>query len=415
MRRKANLSNPNHILRELEIEDFTKYTKYSKWMFATKNGLKPGCSTFDLAPCNYSNTRQLYSVRDKLYLYLTSGAFLEFVNGSTWKQLFTTTKRPTVISININGEYCSLILGSKSYVIHDDDRREIVDIPFGRGAVEYKRRLFVGDSNKIYFSKFLDSKDVFNQSSGYSYLATDQLDGDVTSFIPTKDYLIVFTTKTIYHLYVTDQEESFKLVRQNVNINLREGSVWQASGVTFFFTDNKLCKYENGKISIVDCFIKNKPYSFATQACVFGNAYMAIVYDDFGQSYLLYYDHVSGQEYFYKTTIVRLAENGYLVEDKRLKSYTEQSSPEVDGFWESIDFDFGSSKAKELKSIEIKTGCMTTVELETPCGTHVYSFDPGYTLIKPNVIDTKFKFIIKTIPLETDVQKIKLIYRIQEE
>ncbi len=413
MRKIPKLSPCDYIDRKFVIKDFGDYTLNSTNVDLSKKGIT-ALKTYSRQPAITAyglRIKRLYRVKERFYAHLQSGT-VYFQDGTGWRYLLTTSLEPYIIPINIDGNEYTLIVGDQAYLVDSNGALTNTAIPYGDCAVVYKDMLFIAKDNTILFSKLNDYDNFADGLENSGFIKTDVNYGQILELIPTKSALIVVCEKAICKLVAVGQRENYSLIKEDVKVSVKKGSVQAVGGEIYLVTANLLCKYKNGSLIKVEG--APNEYSYLSQSCTRDNDYYTLVEKD-GNSYIFIVNAITGQASLFTTTTSLLCEGGYFIDGDYVVSFSLLPAVQSDLAWESVALDFDSPLIKSLVGIEIRCSVPVNLEIEYSYGKQSFYFASGLSLIKTHIVDKSFKVKLSLTSQERGVEKIKFIYRLQEE
>ncbi len=415
MRKLHKLTNPNHVDRVFTLKDFAKYTQSSQGLVASDKGLaviETGVAK-EVVSANGLDVRRFYQVRDCFYAYLEGGSVVRY-DGHEWIEIMVSEAEPYIIPFKVSGEQTTLIVGDSACTVDDDGQINLATAPYGNCATIYNDMLFVATDNVVRFSKLFDYQDFSSGIDNSGYVCTDENYGEVLALIPRKNELVVVCQRAIYYLITANERQNYSLVKQDVAIKARKGSVKNAGDVVYLFNDNALCKYKNGILTKVNCNL-SADYKFNGQSGVDNNTYYAGLTDGEENVYLLAYNGITGSASITQVQSLLISDGGYFIEGDSVKELTQNTVTASEFSWQSIELDFDSSRIKSLVGIEVRTSVPVELELKYSYGKQRHRFVKGLSLLKTHVADNKFYIKLNFDSSNVNVEYVRFIYRLQEE
>ncbi len=413
MRRIPKIKTPKFIEKAFQINDFANFTQSQTNAAFTLDGLLATDiflqNKIDLGDFKAD---KFYCANQKFFAFNQNDNGLYFLDGGEWVKLISYGVAPNITPIMVGEENCELILGNPSYLMRRDLSVEQLNIPYSSVAVKYKNRLFTALNNSIYFSKL---NDYFNFTEGAGYIKTDGESGNILALIPTRAELVVVCEYGVYHLLTGNTFNGYKLIKQNVNALISYDSVKRTGNDIVLCAYNALFKLKNGFLTAIESkFLGN--CVFEGQVCAEGKNYFAKVVDKKGNKYLYLYDSLKEQESFIQLSDFSLIDDGScLMVDGKIKTIIKTYSITKDVEWQSVWLDFGSTAIKNLVGVEIRSNQPCQLEIECAYEKQNFNLDAGLNLVKTNLSDKKFRVKLKFSSKREGVEKLKFIYRVQED
>ncbi len=431
MRKIPKLNYPSYKTKEYTLKGLGDFVVSPESVFegdTVVNGeeLKVNATTTSVLNYALDEIKRYYYVRGEHYVYFANNVLKKYFN-ENWVTICTTETEPCIIPFKDEGQECTLIIGDSAIVICDDGETFTASLPYGNVATLYKEMLFVANGNTLYFSKLHDYKDFTSGLYNSGYITVNADYGEIIALAPTKNALLVVCERAIYNFYAVGDREDYSLVKQDVSIKAKRKSVQRFGDSLYLFSENTLCKYQNGKLTKIKCGLDYGNYLFNAQSGIDGNAYYVALSDSSLNNYLYSYNYITGVELLANVSDIYLSDGGYFAEEYSVKKLSPNGaiSLSVDGSnsynlrsiveWQSVDLDFGSPLVKSLLGVAVKSKKGLSLKLEYSYGSQTLNFEKGSNLIKMHIIDKSFNVQLINPSLDAGVERIKFIYRLQEE
>lgn len=316
------------------------------------------------------NTLFLLCADGKLYA-LQGNAFVHKFNcGNT---------APTLAKIKINGEEKALVLTPSSAVVLGDTN-QTVSILYGIDACTYNGRIFVANENTLYFGKEFDFANFSVQTGNYNFIKIDQNDGQILRIFDYDKSLLIVCEKALYKLTISSDYD-YELDRlYDQNLMIEQGSVCTVGGSIIFISDDKLCVYKNGKVSVIQSIVDN--YQLRAQGLAYsgcGKYFLPVTSKLDNQNYIYIYDTINGKECLTEDNCILCGEQ-YFVD--KSSNYVGKLTLEKDtnqgGKWISKKLNFNTNDKKSLLSLSVHLDCDAILLVKGDFGIKQYSLNKGY-------------------------------------
>ena len=418
MRKKSVLTFPQYEQREYSLTKFKDKTATAENICVLDDSLETWAYYQDTGIYRPDNAyiQKIIVIDGKIYAYCDdSGLYRR--NSTSWEKIFNCLKEPAIEKTQIDGkDYLVFAIADTCRLMNSAGVVSQSNIPYGKVLKNYKGMLFIANGNQLKFSALLD-KDNFNMSEyAGGMLETNVNDGNIIELVPEQDALVIFCQKAIYRLTAVGERQDYKLIREDFQINVLQGTIKKFGDGIYFSNGDSLFKYTKGNISQAKTSQGLSKYSFLSGVGVVDNAiYFCIREKNKNSQKILVLDAEGKRQTILPLYMPLLSDDGYFFEINQIKKVVVDGGVRRAFKWESKVLDLGTSLKKSLLRVSVDTTEPIKVSVIGNYSTKILEFNAGQSQQKINLPGYAYKIMVSGLGSNVSVNSIKLIYRVKEE
>lgn len=379
-------------------------------------------------PRNGFTPVKFYDFADGRYAYCNNYYIKKVYQGVFTSVSIYSDYLPLIAPIVYNGEKQFLVVGKRNSQVRAlVGSTEVTGVPFGVSCAIAAGRLFIGDKNRVYFSREF----AYTDFTGGGFIDLDKDDGDIVFLAEAEGVLYVLCKHSVYKLSPLGEKYDFNLKKINsCYIDVRENSVCECFDTIFFTSGDTVFSLIDGKVKQVGEKLKFKTFTNGIAGTSDGLYLLPVTIS--GENFVYFYDQITGTEnlksagdrivtgkYAFKTTdgVIARIEKTVTEETVVLNSVAENDSVETSETetedTEDYDgeYDFGTCLKKAVTRVEahitgsatisivgdgFKTATLTEKCNSFSCFIHGQSFSVTFTNRSADfsVVKLKIKYVV---------------------
>lgn len=363
------------------------------------------------------NIVRLYQVNGQIFV-LTDTNELYRVEQEKLVFIANTTNEPYVIRCCVDGVNYYVIGDSDKTILLDDNfnltTREV--FCYGDGAILYGQMLFVYRDNQISFSMVADCDNFDSGLNNGGSIRVSEECGKIASLVAIKNKLIIVCKNAILTLTIDSDRENYKLQKEDVSVNVLDNSVYAIGDKIFLVSDDKLCYYENSKLSLVNIDVDLSKYKFNGQCGGRDNkCFYSVVHQDKNEYAVLVYDALTKSSNLITCDSLPIINKDCILDGKVVKRIEPGKQKSVDFLWESKLLDLSFGGLKTLKSLSLTTNERINVQIIGKYTQKTFSLQSGCHTVGVGIQGGAFRLIVSGNANSINVGDIRLTYIVKEE
>lgn len=325
---------------------------------------------------------------------------------------------PTILEIVKNGEHLVLVLDENGtgYTIDSEGNTMTYSFPIGRVACTYNGMLFIAHLNELYFSAPMDCTNFTMNLNEGGVIKTDKNDGNIVSLVVQDNKLLVFTTRAIYEFTAFGERIDYTLKKIETTVpSVRMFSAKNCGKKTLFISGDKLCSYENRKITEINSMLSRENLVIKGNPAVDKKAYYIPVSDSNGNRRILRYDTENDTECLIDCDYSVISDGGYTMNKNGMLIFIEENGELVKNYsFTSKVLDFGTAKDKVIHEISMICDAAGILTVHGDCGERTFTLKKGSNVKRMNIPSNSFTLTFSG-GSKFNAQHIKIKYRIKGE